>query len=144
MLLGCAYIWNFSFECSTRHLNTRREIPHPKATLYYFVYCIYAVGIYWRDNSTNDLGLRMVNALPFINQQDRVTWSAKSKTRKKIIVNFHVCGDGFSQGWKSWKCNAVFIIKVFINSWTLVFKIRVPSLKMKCGFPTAGLPGSCH
>ena len=52
-------------------LNMRREIPYLQATMYYFVYYIISIGFSWQENSTKDLELRMVNALPFICQTDR-------------------------------------------------------------------------
>ena len=52
-------------------LNMRREIPYLQATMYYFVYYIISIGFSWQENSTKDLELRIVNALPFICQTDR-------------------------------------------------------------------------
>ena len=49
----------------------RREIPYLQATMYYFVYYIISIGFSWQENSTKDLELRIVNALPFICQTDR-------------------------------------------------------------------------
>ena len=42
---GCSKIWNFSSSVQLdiiNHIkpNTRREIPHQQAAMYYFVYCV--------------------------------------------------------------------------------------------------------
>ena len=55
---------------------------------------------------TNDLGLRMVKALPFIHQPDRAARKASGvlaadwryQTRGKNTIFFHVCCYGSSQG----------------------------------------------
>ena len=52
----------------------RREIPYLQATMYYFVYYIISIGFSWQENSTKDLELTMVDALPFICQTD---WEAQ-------------------------------------------------------------------
>ena len=51
-------------------LYTRREILYQQATKYYFVYYIIIMGKTRKENSTNDLGLIIVNAWPLIHQTD--------------------------------------------------------------------------
>ena len=76
-----------------------------------------------RKYSTNDLGLRMVKALPFIHQPNRVArkacdvsaadWRYQTHVKKYLI--FPVCCYNFSQGWKSLYNTVVCMIKT-INS----------------------------
>ena len=77
----------FLLGCSTRYLtsesdielNTGREIPYQKENMYHF-YHINTIALNRQENWTSDLGLRMVNALPFIHQPD-------SAARKAIEVS---------------------------------------------------------
>ena len=62
-----------------------------------------------RESSDKQLVLRIVKALPFIHQPDRVASKASDVSaadwlyqhRWKNTIFFHVCCYGFSQGWKS-------------------------------------------
>ena len=85
-------------------LNMRREIPYLQATMYYFVYYIISIGFSWQENSTKDLELRMVNALPFICQTDR---EAQIDDIKQI-KNYKIYA--FPQGWKSLLNTAIYML----------------------------------
>ena len=74
--------------------------------------------------ATNNLGLRMVKALPFIYQPDWVTRKASDLSEadwryqthiKKIYIFFYTSSYGFSQGWKSLNSTIVNVINYTLN-----------------------------
>ena len=93
-------------------LNTRGRIPFPQAIMYYF--CLLhkhqRPKLERRERiSTNNLGLRMVNALPFIRQPDQNGKKASDVSAADWQYQIHVKNYryftrvqfDFSLGWKS-------------------------------------------
>ena len=84
-----------------------------------------------QESSDKQLVMRIVKALPFIHQPDRVAPKASDVSaadwlyqhRWKNTIFFHVCCYGFSQGWKSLYNTAVYVIinkmSARILSWTI-------------------------
>ena len=75
----------------------------------------------WQGNSTNDLGLRMVNALPFIHQLDRV-----------VQTRFFACQHLVGSIKHAWKITVIyltvtaFLVKhrsfnIMISNWFFVY-----------------------
>ena len=78
-------------------------------------------GLNWQGNSTNDLGLRMVNALPFIHQLDRVV-------QTRFFACQHLVGS-IKHAWKIiviYLTVTAFLVKhrsfnIMISNWFFVY-----------------------
>ena len=87
-----------------------------------------------RESSGTQLALRIVKALPFIHQPDRVAPIASNVSAADWLyqytwintIFFHVCCYGFSQGRKSLYNTAVYVIKKIYKNITLA---RAPTLR---------------
>lgn len=70
-----------------------RKISYLPTTMYYFVYYMNTIGLYWQEKSTltrNDLGLRIVNGLPFIQRPERVAKKASDVSAADWRYQTHV------------------------------------------------------
>lgn len=86
----------------------RYQVEYEKRNYFSTSNHVFSVKYHKTKIATNDLGLRVVNALPFIRQPDRVEQKTSDVLAtywryqtQKIIVNLHVCSCSFSQGRKS-------------------------------------------